>query len=308
MSLKKDPVMITEVGPRDGLQNLREYVPTEQKIALVKKLVATGVREIELGSFVHPKAIPQFRDMSEVVAAVIGMEEVNFTTLVPNLRGAQDAIKSGIRTLVFVFSVSKSHNLNNVRRTPEESLSELNQIIDQFGSSPGIRIRSSLATVFGCPFEIKVKTEDIMMYVKRVYDMGIREITLCDTVGFGNPGQISEITGLLLDNFPDVRFAVHLHNTRGLGLANALAAYESGIRHLDSSIAGLGGCPFAPGASGNVATEDMVFMFQEMSIETGISIPQLFEATAYLESILPEIAITSSLYKAGVPGQSKVCS
>jgi hydroxymethylglutaryl-CoA lyase len=301
--IPQEAVQIAEVGPRDGLQNLKEFVETEKKISLIRRLGESGLREIEAGSFVHPKAIPQFRDMSDVIKGVLNLEGVKLTALVPNLKGAQNALESGIRTIIVVISVSRSHNLNNVRLTPEESLEELKKIIELESAYPGLEIQLDLATTFGCPFEIKVKEEDVLRFVGGVGEMGIRKINLCDTVGFANPRQVERITHTSMENFPEITFGIHLHNTRGLGLANALAAYESGIRFFDSSIGGLGGCPFAPGASGNVATEDIVFMFNEMGVETGVDIQCLLKASQYLKEILPKVALTSALFNAGLPGQ-----
>jgi len=300
--IPKDPVQVVEVGPRDGLQNLNDYVETEKKISLIRRLADSGLKEIEVGSFVHPKAIPQFRDMKEVVDGVMGLEGVRLTALVPNLKGAQNAFQSGIRRIIFVFSISRSHNLNNVRRTPEESLEELKKIKELSSSYPEAEIRVDLATTFGCPFEIKVRKDDVLDYIERVKELGIREMTLCDTVGFGNPRQVTDITTTSMQSFPEITFGAHFHDTRGLGLANALAAYESGIRSFDSSIAGLGGCPFAPGASGNVATEDMVFMFNEMGVETGVDLDRLIGVSRYLSDILPDVNLTSALSRAGLPG------
>lgn len=306
--IPKDPVQVVEVGPRDGLQNLNDYVETEKKISLIRQLAESGLREIELGSFVHPKAIPQFRDMKEVVDGMISLEGVRLTALVPNLKGAQNAFQSGIRRIIFVFSVSRSHNLNNVRRTPEESSEELKKIKELSSSYHEAEIRVDLATTFGCPFEIKVKKDDILGSIEKVRELDIREITLCDTVGFGNPRQVADITTTCMKSFPEIVFGVHFHDTRGLGLANALAAYEIGIRSFDSSIAGLGGCPFAPGASGNVATEDMVFMFKEMGVETGVDLDRLLGVSRYLKDILPNVNLTSALFRAGLPGQSRAAS
>ncbi len=167
----------------------------------------------------------------------------------------------------------------------------------------GMEIQLDLATTFGCPFEIKVKEEDVFRFVERAGAIGIRKINLCDTVGFANPRQVEQMTHRCLEKFPGVTFGVHFHNTRGLGLANALAAYETGIRFFDSSVGGLGGCPFAPGASGNVATEDLVFMFSEMGIDTGVDLPRLLKASQYLKEILPNHPLTSALFKAGLPVQ-----
>jgi hydroxymethylglutaryl-CoA lyase len=301
--IPEDAVQIVEVGPRDGLQNLREYVETENKRSLIRCLAESGLREIESGSFVNPRAIPQFRDMSDVIKGVLDLEGVKLTALVPNLKGAQNALESGIRRLIFVISVSRSHNLNNVKLTPEESLEELKKIIELESAYAGMETQLDLATTFGCPFEIKVKEEDVLRFVERAGAMGIRKITLCDTVGFANPRQVEQITHTCMKTFPRITFGVHFHNTRGLGLANALAAYGTGVRFFDSSIGGLGGCPFAPGASGNVATEDLVFMFNEMGVHTGVDIHRLLKASQYLKEILPNLTLTSALFKAGLPGQ-----
>jgi hydroxymethylglutaryl-CoA lyase len=301
--IPQEAVQIVEVGPRDGLQNLKEFVETEKKISLIRRLAESGLREIEGGSFVHPKAIPQFRDIGDVIRGVLDLGGVKLTALIPNLKGARNALESGIRTLIFVISVSRSHNLNNVRLTPDESFEELKKIKEMDSAYSGMEIQLDLATTFGCPFEMKVKEEDVLRFVERGGAEGIRKITLCDTVGFANPRQVEQITHRCLETFPEITFGVHFHNTRGLGLANALAAYETGIRFFDSSVGGLGGCPFAPGASGNVATEDIVFMFNEMGVETGVDIQCLLKASQYLKEILPNVALTSALFNAGLPGQ-----
>jgi hydroxymethylglutaryl-CoA lyase len=210
--------------------------------------------------------------------------------------------------MVFFFSVSRSHNLNNTRQEPEASLSELRKIKELFLNNSEIEIRVDLATVFGCPFEGKIEKGIIMDYVEQVASLGISEITLCDTVGFGNPRQVEEIASACLLHFPEVRFGAHFHNTRGLGIANVLTAYRAGICRFDASIGGLGGCPFAPGASGNTATEEVVFLFNEMGIDTGIEIKPLLDTALYLNIILPELKFTGALMQAGLPDPSgKIC-
>jgi hydroxymethylglutaryl-CoA lyase len=295
---------IVEVGPRDGLQNLSVFVETELKIDLIRRLADCGVREIQAGAFVNPRAIPQFRDMKEVLAGVRDLREtagVVLTTLVPNLQGAQDAVESGVDKLDFFFSVSRSHNLNNVRQTPEESLEALRQVLDAFRASPRLAFRVNLATVFGCPFEGYLEMETILHYVGEAARLGVREITLCDTVGWGYPAQVEAILKGCRTAFPEILFGVHFHNTRGLGLANSLRAWEAGIRVFDAAIGGLGGCPFAPGASGNVATEDLLFLFESMAVPTGINLERLLETAAFLQGILPATPLTSSLFRAGPP-------
>ena len=294
-------VAIIEVGPRDGLQNVTAFVETAQKISLIRRLTASGLKEIQAGAFVSPLAIPQFQDMKEVAAGIINLPKVRFSALVPNLRGARAAVKSGFEKLIFFFSLSESHNFNNVRQTKEASLKELEAIQRDLAAETPVELCVALATVFGCPFEGRLITGHILKDICNLANMGIKEITLCDTVGFGNPGQVEEITAACLRDFPEVDFAVHFHNTRGLGLANALRAYDVGVRRFDAALGGLGGCPFAPGASGNIATEDLVFMFNEMGIHTGIDLDSILNVSAYLKEILPGVALSSAVYRAGLP-------
>jgi len=294
-------VAIIEVGPRDGLQNVAAFVETAQKVSLIRRLAAGGLKEIQAGAFVSPRAIPQFRDMKEVASQIIALPEVRFSVLIPNLHGAREAVKSGIEKLIFFFSLSESHNLNNVRQTKEASFKGLEVIQKDLAADTPAELCVALATVFGCPFEGYMSTDYILKDIEKIANMGIKEITLCDTVGFGNPGQVEEITVACLSAFPEVVFAVHFHNTRGLGLANALRAYDVGIRRFDAAVGGLGGCPFAPGASGNIATEDLAFMFHEMGIPTGIDLDSLLNVSGYLKEILPGINLSSAVYQAGLP-------
>lgn len=299
-------IHIVEVGPRDGLQNLSGFVKTEHKIGLIRRLVQSGIREIQVGAFVSPRAIPQFRDMQSMMAGLGDLRDVVLTALVPNLQGARAALAAGIRKFNFFFSVSRSHNLNNVRQTPEESLASLKNIRDDVLSSErDVAVRVDLAVAFGCPFEGAVKTEVILDYLGRVVSLGFREATLCDTVGFGHPALVESVIAACRKHFPEVVLGVHLHDTRGLALANALRAYDMGIRSFDAAIGGLGGCPFAPGASGNVSTEDMAFMFEAMGLTTGIDLPALLDASQYLQEILPDAPIASALARAGLPGRAE---
>ena len=302
MNLPKS-VDILEVGPRDGLQNLSQFVETKQKIELIRRLAASGLTHIQLGAFVSPRAVPQFGNIKEVAREVMASTPgARFSALVPNRKGAIDALSCGIGEISFVFSVSKAHNQSNVSKTHEESLAELAAIMDLLPAYPGAEITADLATSFGCPFEFKVPPEQVLHYVGKACDLGVRHITLCDTVGFANPRQVTEIVTSCRDSFPDTTFRCHFHNTRGLGLANTLAAVEAGIRSFDSSVGGLGGCPFAPGATGNVATEDMVFMLSEMGIKTGVDLPALLETVRFLQGILPSVGMESALFRAGLPG------
>jgi len=292
---------IIEVGPRDGLQNVASFVETTQKVSLIRRLAASGLKEIQAGAFVSPRAIPQFRDMQEVAAGIIALRSVRFSTLVPNLQGARDAVKSGIEKLIFFFSLSESHNLNNVRQTKAESLKGLEVIRRDLDAEAPAELCVALATVFGCPFEGYMTTDRILKDIDKIVNLGIKDITLCDTVGFANPRQVEEVMVACLKDFPEATFAVHFHNTRGLGLANALRAYDVGIRRFDAAIGGLGGCPFAPGASGNIATEDLAFMFNEMGIPTGIDLDALLTVSGYVKEILPGVILSSAVYRAGLP-------
>ena len=296
-------VKIIEVGPRDGLQNIQTFVPTDKKILLIKKLAACGFKEIQIGSFVAPRAIPQFRNIKDVAQEVKALKGVVLSTLIPNERGAQEAIACGIKKLIFFFSVSRKHNCFNVGQTPQQSLKELQSICKTFLPDPSITLRVDLATAFGCPFAGNITTAAVLRMVEKVATCGIQEITLCDTVGFGNPRMVEEKFSACLRLFPQINFGAHFHNTRGLALANTLRAYEIGIRSFDAAAAGLGGCPYAPGSSGNVATEEMVFLFEEMGIKTDVDLKKLLDVCLFLQKTLPEAKLASSLYLAGLPSR-----
>lgn len=296
-------VVIRDVTLRDGLQNIYDFISTEDKIELFHRLVQSGLKHLEITSFVNPKAVPQFQDAPQVAKAILKIkpEEVEVSALVPNLKGAELALQSGIRHLGLVISVSESHNISNVRRTTAESIAELKRILELKANFPDLQIKVGMATVFGCPFEGKIPAQVTLNFVRQFYELGIREMSLADTVGFGNPKEVRETCRLCLREFPEVAFSVHLHNTRGLGLANSLAAYEAGIHIHDGAIGGLGGCPFAPGAKGNTATEDLVFMFEEMGVSTGIKISSLIDACRYLQGGKKNITWASSILEVGVP-------
>jgi len=301
--MKKDEVVIREVMLRDGLQNIVDFIPTEAKIELFRLIVASGLRSIEVTSFVSPKAIPQFRDAAQVVQATAKMTPpgVEVSALIPNLKGAQLAVESGMFKVGLVMSVSESHNINNVRRTTAESIDELKRVLELKAKYPDLIVKAGMATVFGCPFEGKIKPEVTLGFIRQFYQLGIRDMSMADTVGFGNPKEVGEMSRLAVTEFPDVSFSIHLHNTRGLGLANSLAAYEAGIRVHDGAVGGLGGCPFAPGAKGNTSTEDLVFMFEEMGVKTGVNMDALLEASRYFQKVKKDIRYSSSIIEVGVP-------
>jgi hydroxymethylglutaryl-CoA lyase len=294
-------VKIIEVGPRDGLQNIKTFVPADKKILFIKKLAACGIKEIQIGSFVATRAIMQFKDIKEVANSVNSLRGVVLSALIPNERGAEEANTCGIKKLIFFFSVSREHNYCNVRQSPQESLKELQRICRSYLPDPSITLRVDLATAFGCPFSGNITTAAVLRMVEKAAAYGIKEITLCDTVGFGNPRMVEEKFSACRLRFPHINFGAHFHNTRGLALANTLRAYEIGIRSFDSAVGGLGGCPYAPGSSGNVATEDMIFMFEEMGIKTGVDLKKLLDVCSFLNKTLPQAKLASSLYQAGLP-------
>ena len=273
-------VRIVDVGPRDGFQNVKTFIDTKDKLVIIGKLYDAGIRAIEATSFVSPKAIPQMKDSSEVAKSVISAyPDLDIIALVPNLRGAQNAWDAGIRHVSCVISASEAHNQANVRRTVDESVDGLRQIVETF---PDMKIQLDVATAFGCPFSGKTPEEDVISLIDKAVCLGVRNVTLCDTIGVANPYQSARLIARCRDNFPDIFFGVHFHNTRGMALANMVAAAQNGIDIFESCVGGLGGCPFAPGSEGNAATEDTVHMFTEMGIETGVDMTKMLDAVAYV--------------------------
>jgi hydroxymethylglutaryl-CoA lyase len=282
MKLPKS-ITIAEVGPRDGLQNLPDFIPTETKIEMIEKLIAAGIKNIELTAFVHPKAIPPLADSADVVSAVINKyrddKTLLFYALAPNVKGAENAVRCGIDTVSVVISVSEAHNKANVNRSVDESLAGLKDIIDAF---PNINVKLDAATAFGCPFDGDIPFERVLSLIDRSVALGVKGVVLCDTIGIANPAQTEALITLIQNKFPELTLAVHLHDTRGTGLANSLAAMQCGITEFETSIGGLGGCPFAPGAAGNTATEDLWNMTERMGIGTGVDEDKLFEALYFV--------------------------
>ncbi|MBE7248956.1 MAG: hydroxymethylglutaryl-CoA lyase [Actinomycetospora chiangmaiensis] len=268
-------VEIVEVGPRDGYQGIGPFIPTERKIALLEQLAGAGLTRIEIGSFVSASALPQMRDTAEVLAACARLPEVRPQVLVPSERRGRDAVEAGARCLVFVLSVSEAHNRNNVRRSPEESAEEYERLLAAIPADVAIRL--DLATSFDCPFEGRIPEETTLALLERLVKAKPEaEICLCDTTGRADPAHVGSLFAQARNAFPQVgAWALHAHDTYGLGLANVHAAYRAGVRVFDASFAGLGGCPFAPGATGNVATEDVVWMFERMGVPTGIDLDAL---------------------------------
>lgn len=284
-------IYIQEVSVRDGFQIEPEFIPTEQKIALINALSRTGVAKIEVTSFTSPKAIPALADAEAVMCRIDRVPGVQYAALVPNARGAERALSCQVDEVNVVMSASRSHNLANLRMTPEQSLQQFSEIARLVDGKAFLN--ASLSTAFGCPFDGDVPLSRVLELVERFVDLGIEGVTLCDTTGVGNPRQVMEICQALRDRWPAMTFTAHFHNTRGMGLANALAALQAGIDRFDASLGGLGGCPFAPGASGNVCTEDLVHMFNAMGYDTRVDLDGLLDVAR----LLPEIV------KHDVPGQ-----
>ena len=290
-------ISICDVGLRDGLQMEARFVPTEDKIALVHALSAAGLRKIEVTSFTSPNAIPALRDAEVVMRTIERHPGVTYTALVPNARGAERAIESRVDELNLVMSVSGTHNLANLRMTSMQSFAALSQVV-AMAQGAGVPVNVSLSCVFGCPMEGDVALSTVCDWVRRFADLGVRRITLCDTTGMAYPTQVAQVSAAALARWPDAAFTLHFHNTRGMGLANVLAAIDAGASRFDASLGGLGGCPYAPGASGNVSTEDLVHALELMGYDTGIDLPALLAAAHRLPEVIGH-DIPSQLAKAG---------
>lgn len=270
-------VQVTEVGPRDGLQNEPVLLPTADKAGLVRALVAAGVRQFELTSFVSPRAVPALADAAELVSAVRGIPDVHLSALVPNLRGAERALEAGVDSVVLFVSASATHNAKNVNCRIEDSLAAFAQVARRLEGS-GIEVRGAIATAFGCPFEGEVDVRAVGRIARHFADLGATRLSLGDTTGMATPPLVTERVRHLREVVPSLPPTLHFHNTRGIGLANVMQGLWLGVDRYESSIGGLGGCPFAPGASGNIASEDLVYLLDEMGIETGIDLEGLIEA------------------------------
>lgn len=298
-------IEVSEVGPRDGLQSISPIMPLEAKKAWIAAEAAAGVREIEVGSFVPAKLLPQLADTAEVVAYARTIPGLNVAVLVPNLKGAEAAIAAGAHKITIPLSASETHSLANMRRTHAQVIDEVRAIARLIAAQPKDRrpkFEGSLSTAFGCTLEGKVPEARLLTLAEQLMDAGVDEVGLSDTTGYANPAQVKRLIRAVRGVVG--RWAltgVHLHNTRGLGLANALAALEEGITTLDSSLGGIGGCPFAPGASGNIVTEDLVFMLQSMGFETGIDLDRLLKVRELVQAALPDTELYGFTPDAGVP-------
>ena len=299
-------VTIREVGPRDGLQSLARVMPTEAKKQWIARAYEAGLREIEVGSFVPPKLLPQMADSAEIVAFARTFPELNVVALVPNLIGAQRAMDAGADQLVMPISASVAHSRANVRKLPDEMVDELGKIArerDARGSdaSKRVTIEGAISTAFGCGIQGKVDHDDVLRLVAPMLAAGADVISLADTVGYADPTAVRKLFGAVRTIAGDKLYGGHFHDTRGLALANVVAALDCGIAHFDSSLAGIGGCPFAPGASGNVATEDLVYMLESMGIATGIDLDLLLEVRRFLAHELEGEELHGVIFKAGLP-------
>ena len=289
-------VYFNEVVTRDGFQMEPEFVPTDQKIALIDALSSCGYAKIEVTSFVSPKAIPMLRDADEVMGRIKRLPGVEYTVLVPNMRGAERALEARADELNLVMSMSQAHNQANLRMTMDKSFAALSDIIKRVEGLVAINV--SLSCAFGCPMEGVVAESVVLEHVQRFVDAGVRGLTICDTTGMAHPAQVSRMAEVLQQRFNALQLTLHFHNTRGMGLANVLAAVQGGITRFDGSLGGLGGCPYAPGASGNVCSEDAVHMLDAMGFDTGMDIEKLLSLARELPQIVGH-TVPGQVAKAG---------
>ncbi len=292
-------VIICEVGPRDGLQNAGHLMPTEAKKAWISALAAAGLKEIEVGSFVPPKLIPAMADTGEIVRHALTLPGVKVVALAPNVKGFERAREAGAHKVTFPVSASRKHSESNVRMTPEQMVDQVRQCAALRGDG-GPEIEGAVSTAFGCTLQGAVPEDDVLRIAVALAEF-CDAVALADTVGYANPAQVRRIFSRVKREIGAKLEGAHFHNTRGLGLANALAAFEEGVRSFDSSMGGLGGCPFAPGASGNVITEDLVFMFESMGVATAIDFDKLLAAREILVSGLPDEPVYGHTPLAGLP-------
>lgn len=300
----KQKVIVREVGLRDGLQIHPTFMATDRKLAWIAAEAAAGVSEIEVTSYVPPKLIPQFADAAEVTTEALKVPNLLVAALIPNMKGAQRGIELGVQKLNFVMSVSHTHNLKNVRREPEESVADFKNIVALIKEQPeGARpiITGGLSTALGCSYEGRIAVSAVVKRAEQLVEAGADELVVADTVGYADPSQVREVFQAVLKAVGDVPVAAHFHDTRGTGLANVSAALDCGITRFDASLAGLGGCPFAPGASGNIVMEDLCFLLDSMGYDTGVDLEKLVAVRQIIEQALPDIAMQGAIAKAGLP-------
>ncbi|MEM7042820.1 MAG: hydroxymethylglutaryl-CoA lyase [Pseudomonadota bacterium] len=290
-------VLVGEVGPRDGLQIEQDFVPTATKIELINGLIDAGVKEIEYSSFVSPRAVPQLADAAEVLAELDRSKGAHLVALVPNAKGAERAVEAGVDELRVFISASESHNRKNVNSAIADSLRRFEEVM-RIAEAAGRPVSGAIATSFGCPFEGEVRVEQIGMIAKHFSEFGMVGVGLGDTTGMATPPLVAERCRHLKREVPELPITLHFHNTRGIGLANVMAGLDEGIDRYESSFAGLGGCPFAPGATGNICTEDLVFLLHEMGIETGIDLEKLCAVARQVEQVVGR-SLPGQVMKAG---------
>jgi hydroxymethylglutaryl-CoA lyase len=297
-------VIVREVGLRDGLQIHPTFMPTDRKIAWIEAEAAAGVSEIEVTSYVPPKLIPQFIDAEEVTRRALDVPGLTVAALIPNSRGAERGIALGVHKLNFVMSVSRTHNLKNVRREREESVADFKRIVEMArarGEDRRPRVVGGLSTALGCSYEGRVAVADVVKYALLLAEAGADELVVADTVGYADPAQVRTVFKAVLAEIGKLPVAAHFHDTRGTGLANVSAALECGITRFDASLAGLGGCPFAPGASGNIVMDDLCFMLDSMGLRTGVDLEKLLAVRKIVHESLPDIEMHGALARAGLP-------
>jgi hydroxymethylglutaryl-CoA lyase len=297
-----DMVQIREVGMRDGLQSVAEILPTETKLAWLDTEYAAGVRQIEVSSFVPPKLLPQLADAEAVVRHALTLPGLTVSALIPNSRGAERGLALGVHEMNFVLSVSEGHNMSNVRRSTGESIEDFRRVVQLCrDSGRPVKINCGLATSFGCTIEGDVDEDRVRQIAGEAAEAGADGILLADTVGYGQPAAIGRVFRKVIEDVAPLPVAAHFHDTRGLGLANVLSAYAAGCRFFDASLGGLGGCPYAPGATGNIVLEDTAFMFEAMGVATGIDIEKLQAVREMVHRALPDVTLYGAIAKAGLP-------
>ncbi|KFN52162.1 hydroxymethylglutaryl-CoA lyase [Arenimonas malthae CC-JY-1] len=278
-------VRIVEVGPRDGLQNEKALIPTADKIALIDRLSATGLRSIEATSFVSPKWVPQLADAAEVFAGIRKAPGVSYPVLVPNLQGYERALAVGAKEVAVFSAASEAFNRKNINASIDESIERFLPVLERAGAD-GVKVRGYVSTVLGCPYQGEVPLADVVRVARRLHEAGCYEVSLGDTIGIGTPGKARAMLRAVAAEVPMAALAIHFHDTRGQALANILACLEEGVAVVDAAVSGTGGCPYAPGASGNVATEDVVYMLEGMGIATGVDLPALVATGRWLAGLL----------------------
>ncbi len=304
-----EKVTVCEVGPRDGLQMAKAQMPTAIKTRWIAAMAAAGIPEIEVGSFVSPRLIPQMADTAEIVRRAILLPNVLIVALVPNLKGAEAAYAAGAHRVSIPVSVSEGHSKANLNRTPTEQIAEVARIVAWVRAQPRkMEVETACSTAFGCSFDGRVPTSSVVRVASGLAEAGVDMVSLADTVGYAHPALIREVVRAVQAEIGATFDGLHLHDTMGLGIANALAGLEEGVRNFDSALAGLGGCPFAPGASGNIVTEDLVFMLESMGFETGIDLAKLIAARDLLAEGLPNEARHGHVPVAGIPKTFRVAA